>query len=45
MPRIRFGEVIYGVYQIEWFQSHEGSALQHSELGLPGVRGKDGRPR
>jgi hypothetical protein len=45
MPRMRLGEVIYGVYRIERFQSDDGSALQHSELGLPRVRGKDGGPR
>ena len=44
MPRIRYGEVKYGVYQIEGAQSDEGSALRHSELGLPGVRREDGRP-
>lgn len=38
------GEVIH-VYQTEQFHSHEGRALQHSELDLPRVRGKDGRPR
>jgi len=44
MPRIRYGEVKHGLYQIEGLKSDERSALLHSELGLPGVRGKDGRP-
>ncbi len=45
MPLTDHDEVIHDAYQTEQFQSDEGSALQHSELGLPRVRGKDGRPR
>jgi hypothetical protein len=38
-------EVIHGVYSIKQLQNEKRSLIQHSEPGLPGVWGKDGRSR